>query len=99
MDVRESEAKRLAGITNVDGVQISRCLSAARKKAIGSWMIADFQYPNAGNPHWNPAVQHLLNARTSQDCGSSTAQSPEKSRLLRGSRFCCMMRRFVDNSR
>src|ERR1700712_1991971 len=32
LDIRESKANRLAGITNGNGVQISRCFSAARER-------------------------------------------------------------------
>src|SRR5713101_7711170 len=41
MGVRESKAKRQAGITNNNGVQISRCFLGRKEKATGSWMIAD----------------------------------------------------------
>ena len=42
MDVRESEAKKLAGITNNNGLQIDLSMFLGRKgKATGSWMIAD----------------------------------------------------------
>jgi hypothetical protein len=44
-----------------------------KEKATGSWMIADPLDMNRGSPHWHPAIQRIRKARTSQDCGSSTA--------------------------
>src|SRR4029077_10086848 len=59
--------------------------------------VPDFEsrQPPAGTPRFNA----YFYVRTSQDCGSSTAQGPQKSRLLCVARFCCMLRRFVDNNR
>jgi hypothetical protein len=47
-----------------------------KEKTTKSWVIADplvFESPPAPTA---PAIQCIDNARTSQDCGSSTAQSP-----------------------
>jgi hypothetical protein len=42
MDVRESDTKRLAGITNNNGLQIDLSMFLGRKgQATGPWMIAD----------------------------------------------------------
>jgi hypothetical protein len=61
-------------LTNANGVQISSMLFVRKEKAMGSWMIADpLQYWNAGSPHWRPGDSIPNYARTSQDCGSSTA--------------------------
>jgi hypothetical protein len=38
--IRDSEAKRMAGITNGNGVQIFRCFLDRKGKATGSWKIA-----------------------------------------------------------
>jgi hypothetical protein len=41
MDVRESGTKKLAGITNNNGLQIDLSMFLGRReKATGSWMIA-----------------------------------------------------------
>jgi hypothetical protein len=58
MDVREERAKRLAEITNSNGLQISSLLFVHKEKAMGSRMIADPPYWCAGSPHWHPAIQY-----------------------------------------
>jgi len=42
-----------------------------------------------------PATACLM-SRTSQECGSSAARSPDKSGLIRSVNFFCAMRRFLD---
>jgi hypothetical protein len=39
--------------------KISSLLLVHKEEAMGSWMIADPQYWNAGSPHWHPTIQHL----------------------------------------
>jgi hypothetical protein len=59
MNVREEKAKRTAGITNANGLQISSMPLVRKEKAMGSWMIASSpQYWNPGSPHWYPAIQY-----------------------------------------
>jgi hypothetical protein len=86
--VRESKAKRQAGITNNNAVQNLSMFSRSKEQATGSFEIAD---PSSDGtpaaPTGHPAIQYLHSARTSQDCGSSTAPTPEKSRLLRNAPF------------
>jgi hypothetical protein len=51
-------------------------------------------------PTGSPAIQQLLQyARTSQDCGSSTAHGPEKTEASSRRKKIEAMRRFVDNGR
>jgi len=59
----------LAEITNLDGVQISSVLFVDKAKAIGSKDRRSPRYPFAGSPHWHPAIQIPMYARTSQECG------------------------------
>jgi len=76
-DVRKSGTKKLPEITNNYGLQIDLSMFlGCKEKATGPWMIAYPQVEDRGSPHWHSAIQSLRNARTSQDCGSSTAQSP-----------------------
>jgi len=79
----ENKGQRLAGITNSNGLQISRCFSALRKRRRVPWKIACSSLTeNPGSPLRLPAIQLLDTLRTSQDCGSSTAQSPKAGRKI-----------------
>jgi len=60
MDVRESKAKRLAGITNVHDLKISRSF-CGKEKATGSCEIADPLSDERRPPPWHPAIQCLPN--------------------------------------
>jgi hypothetical protein len=73
VDVREESAKGLAKITNSDGLQISSLLFVHKEKAMGSRMIADPPVLMCRQPPLVPGDSTPMYARTSQDCGSSTA--------------------------
>jgi hypothetical protein len=71
----ELKALKAARITNNNAVQISRCFLAVGKKATGQVPPIPREM-KAGTPTGTRRFSAYLSARTSQDCGSSTAQSP-----------------------
>jgi hypothetical protein len=87
MNIRESWAKVLAGISDVNGALILRkCSTIGTDKGF----MEDRLFLETQPPAAHPGIRRFtayLTVRTSQDCGSCTARGPEKSGLLRTARF------------
>jgi hypothetical protein len=99
MDVREEKTKRLARITNANGLQISSMLPVHKEEAMASWMIADPQYWNAGSPHWHPTIQHQCMPERRRIVAQVRRKVPKNRDFFAVQKFFRMMRRFVDIGR